>query len=166
MIFLKIWKNAVLFYLGGMGYVGLELLWRRRSHSSMFVLGGICFLALGKLDEAARERPLPLRLAAGSQPQGQGALTRCFIQFAQRKKTDPAQDEHTAVAPPAPQQFQSHVTHAAQVKQDGVFPDFQKNHLEKIISKKLKIFLDKREMVSYNNEADFGGSEIPWIMAA
>ena len=66
MIFLKFWKNAVLFYLGGMGYVGLELLWRRRSHSSMFVLGGICFLALGKLDEAARKRPLPLRLAAGS----------------------------------------------------------------------------------------------------
>ena len=104
--------------------------------------------------------------AAGSQPQGQGALTCRFIQFAQRKKTDPAQDEHTAVAPRAPQQFQSHVTHAAQVKQDGVFPEFQKNHLEKIISKKLKIFLDKREMVSYNNEADFGGSEIPWTMAA
>jgi hypothetical protein len=30
------------------------------------------------------------------------------------------------VAPLAPQQFQSHVTHAAQVKKDGVFPEFQK----------------------------------------
>ena len=49
-----------------MGYVGLELLWRRRSHSSMFVLGGVCFLALGKLDEKAGDLPLPLRLAAGS----------------------------------------------------------------------------------------------------
>jgi uncharacterized membrane protein len=49
-----------------MGYVGLELLWRRRSHSSMFVLGGICFLALGKLEKTAAKLSLPLRLAAGS----------------------------------------------------------------------------------------------------
>lgn len=49
-----------------MGYVGLELLWRQRSHSSMFVLGGVCFLALGRLDQAAGKLPLPLRLAAGS----------------------------------------------------------------------------------------------------
>ena len=66
MIFLKIWKNAVLFYLGGMGYVGLELLWRRRSHSSMFVLGGFCFLALGRLNRSAKALPAPLRAVVGS----------------------------------------------------------------------------------------------------
>lgn len=49
-----------------MGYVGLELLWRQRSHSSMFVLGGICFLTLGKLEKTAAKLSLPLRLAAGS----------------------------------------------------------------------------------------------------
>ena len=65
-IFLKIWKKTVLFYLGGMGYVGLELLWRQRSHSSMFVLGGICFLALGELDERQFLLPLPLRITAGT----------------------------------------------------------------------------------------------------
>ena len=63
---MKIWKNAVLFYLGGMGYVGLELLWRRRSSSSMFVLGGICFLALGTLGRFAKTVPAGLRAVAGA----------------------------------------------------------------------------------------------------
>ena len=65
-IFLKIWKKAMLFYLGGMGYVGLELLWRQRSHSSMFVLGGLCFLVLGKLDEVRPRLSLPLRIVTGA----------------------------------------------------------------------------------------------------
>ncbi len=46
---MKLWKNILLFYLGGMLYTGLELLWRGRSHGSMFLLGGGCFLALGKV---------------------------------------------------------------------------------------------------------------------
>ncbi len=46
---MKIWKNAVLFYLGGGSYMTLEFLWRGRSHGSMFLLGGGCFLILGKL---------------------------------------------------------------------------------------------------------------------
>ena len=37
------------FLAGGGAYVGLELLWRRRSHWSMFAAGGICFLLLGKI---------------------------------------------------------------------------------------------------------------------
>jgi uncharacterized membrane protein len=43
------WKKSLLFYLGGMIYTGLELLWRGRSHWSMFLLGGTCFLGLGRL---------------------------------------------------------------------------------------------------------------------
>ena len=39
-----------LFFVGGSGYVGLELLWRGRSHISMFIAGGVCFLLLGQLD--------------------------------------------------------------------------------------------------------------------
>lgn len=53
---MKIWKNAVLFYLGGTAYMTLEFLWRGRSHGSMFLLGGICFLMLGRL----RKLRLPL----------------------------------------------------------------------------------------------------------
>ena len=46
---MKIHKKPALFCLGGMAYVGLEYLWRGRSHSSMFLLGGTCFLLLGGL---------------------------------------------------------------------------------------------------------------------
>ena len=42
-------RKPALFSLGGLGYVGLELLWRGRSHGSMFLAGGVCFLLLGRL---------------------------------------------------------------------------------------------------------------------
>ncbi len=41
--------KAAMFVLGGAGYVGLELLWRGRSHGSMFAAGGVCFLILGAM---------------------------------------------------------------------------------------------------------------------
>ena len=84
----------------------------------------------------------------------------------QSKKTDAPKNEHTGTASAAPQQFQTHIAHAADIKKDQLFPEFQKNHLENIISEILKIFLDKIRLVSYNDKADFGGSEIPWTMAA
>lgn len=59
-------KDSVLFCLGGTGYVGLELLWRGYSHGSMFLAGGLCFLLLGKLDQAEPRLPLALRALAGS----------------------------------------------------------------------------------------------------
>ena len=57
-------KTAALFALGGGGYVALELLWRGRSHWSMFAAGGTCFLLLGKLRR--KNLPLPVRAAAGA----------------------------------------------------------------------------------------------------
>ena len=56
------------FLLGGSAYVGLELLWRGRSHASMFFAGGTCFLLLGKIDRTGL--PLPLKTLAGA-----GAVT-------------------------------------------------------------------------------------------
>lgn len=53
---MKYSKKCVLFCIGGGAYVLLELLWRGRSHISMFLLGGGCFLMLGRL----RRLPLPL----------------------------------------------------------------------------------------------------------
>ena len=47
--------------LGGGGYVLLELLWRGRSHVSMFLLGGLCFWLIGRLD---RGRPMSLAVQA------------------------------------------------------------------------------------------------------
>ena len=56
---MEIVKKTALWTIGGGVYVGLELLWRGRSHISMFAAGGICFLLLGKL------RHLPGRLVLG-----------------------------------------------------------------------------------------------------
>lgn len=53
---MKYRKKCILFCIGGGAYVLLELLWRGRSHASMFLLGGCCFMMLGWL----RRLPLPL----------------------------------------------------------------------------------------------------------
>ena len=54
-------KKAALFAVGGGAYVGLEMLWRGRSHASMFAAGGLCFLLLG----AMRRLSVPGRLILG-----------------------------------------------------------------------------------------------------
>ncbi len=46
--------------------MGLELLWRGYSHSSMFLAGGTCFLLLGKLCSSAKKMSLPQKTAAGA----------------------------------------------------------------------------------------------------
>ena len=61
-----IWKLSFLFYLGGMCYAGLELLWRGFPHWSMFVLGGICFVLVGNLKRLFPGRPLPVRMVQAS----------------------------------------------------------------------------------------------------
>lgn len=63
---MKLWKNAVLFYLGGTAYMTLEFLWRGRSHGSMFLLGGLCFLLVGGRLGTASRIPLALRLILGA----------------------------------------------------------------------------------------------------
>lgn len=59
-------NKTALFSLGGTAYVGLELLWRGRSHSSMFLAGGACFLLLGGLNRARPRLPLPARCVVGA----------------------------------------------------------------------------------------------------
>ena len=63
---MKFLKNLALFLLGGGAYVGVELLWRGRSHGSMFLAGGACFLLLGKLQKVKPRLPLFLRGFAGA----------------------------------------------------------------------------------------------------
>ena len=62
----KFGRKTLLFLLGGGGYVGLELIWRGRSHGSMFLAGGVCFLLLGRLEEARPRLPQPLRALVGA----------------------------------------------------------------------------------------------------
>ena len=57
-------KKLTMFALGGALYTLLELLWRGRSHGSMFLLGGGCFLMLGRLRRM--RLPLPVKLLLGT----------------------------------------------------------------------------------------------------
>ena len=44
-------KYLALGLTGGLLYIVVEMIWRGRSHWTMFVLGGVCFLALGLINE-------------------------------------------------------------------------------------------------------------------
>ena len=46
--------------------MGLEMLWRGRSHSSMFLAGGVCFLLLGGLSRARPRLPVWSRMTVGA----------------------------------------------------------------------------------------------------
>ena len=63
---MKYLKPWAFFTAGGTGYVALEFLWRGWSHISMFFAGGVCFLLLGKLQNARPKLPLPLRGLVGA----------------------------------------------------------------------------------------------------
>ena len=60
---MKIWRKALLFYLGGCAYMALELLWRGWTHGSMFLAGGLCFLLIGEMPGSL---PLPARGVLGA----------------------------------------------------------------------------------------------------
>ena len=63
---MKTWKHSVLFYIGGTAYMTLEFAYRGRSHGSMFLLGGTCFLLLGQIRRRLPELPLLAKAAVGS----------------------------------------------------------------------------------------------------
>ena len=43
--------EIILFLIGGRLYTWIEILWRGYTHWSMFVLGGLCFVIMGLLNE-------------------------------------------------------------------------------------------------------------------
>lgn len=47
----QIIKHLILGVVGGGVYLIIELLWRGHSHWTMFLLGGICFVCIGLLNE-------------------------------------------------------------------------------------------------------------------
>ncbi len=53
--------HAGLIGIGGLLYVLIELLWRRRSHPSMFVVGGICFDLIGTIHRRCTRRCTAVR---------------------------------------------------------------------------------------------------------
>ena len=44
-------KEIILGFIGGLLYIIIELIWRGYSHWTMFVLGGLCFVCLGRINE-------------------------------------------------------------------------------------------------------------------
>jgi hypothetical protein len=60
--YVKYTKFPFLFCVGGLGYTGLELLWRGWTHSTMFLAGGTCFLLLGTL----KRQPPWVKAVAGA----------------------------------------------------------------------------------------------------
>lgn len=63
---MTIWKRSLIFLAGGAAYFGIELLWRGRSHGSMFAAGGLCLLLIGHLGEIRPKLALPWRILAGT----------------------------------------------------------------------------------------------------
>lgn len=47
----QILKLCILALIGGITYVLIELVWRGYSHISMFILGALCFVLLGGINE-------------------------------------------------------------------------------------------------------------------
>ncbi len=70
MIFLEL---GFTFLLGGCAYAGIELLWRRRTHWTMFLTGGLCFALLYVL---ATRTSLPLLIQCAL-----GALIITVVEF-------------------------------------------------------------------------------------
>ena len=54
---MKFLRGTILFYIGGAAYMILEFVWRGRSHGSMFLLGGLCFLLVGGIARRCTRLP-------------------------------------------------------------------------------------------------------------
>ena len=67
-------ERAMLFLLGGGGYLAIELAWRGASHWTMFLAGGICLCVL----QALTVRPVCLPLAAGAGAAAVSGLEVCI----------------------------------------------------------------------------------------
>lgn len=60
-------KCALLFLIGGVLYCCVELLWRGRTHWTMAIVGGICFVVIGGLNNYIPwEMPLWKQAGVGS----------------------------------------------------------------------------------------------------
>lgn len=58
--------RVLLFLLGGVLYNCIEILWRGRTHYSMFFLGGICFHIIGRIYTALSRACLAVKCFAAS----------------------------------------------------------------------------------------------------
>ena len=59
-------RYIIFFTIGGTGYAAIELLWRGRTHWTMIIAGGICFVIFSILESHLGDKPLLLRVILAS----------------------------------------------------------------------------------------------------
>lgn len=64
--FISVVKRAVIFAAGGLTYGLLEIIWRGYTHISMFVVGGLCLMIIGSMDEGESSPCLLWQACLGS----------------------------------------------------------------------------------------------------
>ena len=62
----KLLQHIVIAVIGGLVYMGIEILWRGHTHWTMGVLGGVCFVLIGLLDEWQDHPPMLLQMVQGA----------------------------------------------------------------------------------------------------
>lgn len=62
----KLKGDCLLFSMGGIGYALLEILWRQRTHWTMAVTGGACFLSLFKFYKRHSKMKMLSKCLSGS----------------------------------------------------------------------------------------------------
>ena len=62
---MKFLKNLLIFSIFGLTYGLIEILWRGYTHSSMVIVGGICGLLIGLLNERNKKMNLLLQMVEG-----------------------------------------------------------------------------------------------------
>lgn len=58
--------DFALFLLGGFSYGLIEILWRQRTHISMIITGGLCFVIIYRIFKKARDMSLLFKCIIGS----------------------------------------------------------------------------------------------------
>lgn len=71
---LSVLLHSIMGLVGGFIYMGIEILWRGHTHWTMGIIGGLCFLLIGLLDEWQEHPPIILQMV-------QGALIVTAIEF-------------------------------------------------------------------------------------
>ena len=59
----RVKRYLTFFAVGGTGYAVIELLWRRRTHWTMILAGGVCFVIFSLVAERFKEKPLVYKAA-------------------------------------------------------------------------------------------------------
>ena len=62
---MKFLKNLLIFSIFGLTYGLIEILWRGYTHPSMVIVGGICGLLIGLLNERNKKMNLLLQMVEG-----------------------------------------------------------------------------------------------------